>query len=353
MTVYYKRIVVDPKTLEYTKLAGVYRREDEVPWNPERWNGEAWEDYPPLYDASGINGYHDYHVISEEEAKRLMGGVKGFVTLEDDRVIFIEDGPGGGAGTAEPRSPFSTAAESANITNTHDLNGGVCSADLVFYKDDGQGVWKKIDAGYGHNGNSEVLAYRLNRLLGGDEVPETVYAEDEYGRQGTSQFFVNNATLGITARLDRSEKDLHAMVPKEQYDRVLAMDVIMYNFDRHDENWLLKEDPVWGDVKLIAIDHGHARWKPAQIWRTSEGERRAVLLNSMLLGEAMDAYGEGMFYKISDSFLSSWAKIKKADFLSIFSGIDTSPISGKAVDPLLAWENLMTLIELDGRIAKW
>jgi hypothetical protein len=73
MTVYYKRIVVDPDTLKYDKLAGVYRRADTAPWNPERWNGKEWKDYPPLYDASGINGDDDYHVITEDEATMLMG----------------------------------------------------------------------------------------------------------------------------------------------------------------------------------------------------------------------------------------------------------------------------------------
>ena len=70
MTIYYKRLRTDPVTMKYNKLVGVYRFVRGL--NPERWDGVNWEDYPPLFDASGINGDHDYHIISEKEAAILM-----------------------------------------------------------------------------------------------------------------------------------------------------------------------------------------------------------------------------------------------------------------------------------------
>lgn len=163
-----------------------------------------------------------------------------------------------GGGTTSSR--FAEAATSGRIEGTKYLGGGVTGAQIVTYEDDGQGVWKelRIDTGsFGadfHDGNSEVAASRIADMLADDLVPEVVYAENEDGEWGTSQFFVNDE-----ARVGRGLRGNERMEAfdnnQERMEAIVALDWIIGNDDRHDGNWL-----VDGDGKLWAIDHGHAGW---------------------------------------------------------------------------------------------
>jgi hypothetical protein len=285
---------------------------------------------------------------------------KGFVTLEDGRVIFIE-GPGGGGGTSSEFAEAATSpAMSGRISYTRELGqGGVCDAILIQYKDDGKGVWKMDEATYAQDANAEVAAYRINRLLGGNEVPETVFGEDEDGTPGSSQLFVEDAVLAME---DYHAKELglerlSLTVPKEQFDQVIALDIITNNEDRHLGNFMFKEG------RLIAIDHGYSFWSLADYGFGFDPERMGDPVPNQIRDSvrmprrdsvaywASEIFGheniEGRkTYIISPELISRWSEITYEQFLGVLEGISFD----RNVHPEKGWTNLQRLIEMNGRV---
>ncbi|MCK9602552.1 MAG: phosphatidylinositol 4-kinase, partial [Sphaerochaeta sp.] len=187
--------------------------------------------------------------------KALAEKVGHFATI-DDRVVFM-GGAGAGGGGASGTSSFAKAATTGHATKVQGLGGGVCQAELISYEDDGQGVWKATDAANGHDGTNEVAAYGLSKLLGGDEVPETVFSPGPHGKPGTSQEFVADGATSLKFYLDHGSDDTKAFIDahRDQVERIVALDFMIGNNDRHNENFLLSESRG-----IVAIDHGHAHW---------------------------------------------------------------------------------------------
>ena len=184
-------------------------------------------------------------------------GTKGGFATIDDRVVFM-GGAGAGGGGASGTSSFAKAATTGHATKVQGLGGGVCQAELISYEDDGQGVWKATDAANGHDGRNEVAAYGLNQLLGGDEVPETVFSPGPDGKPGTSQQFVADGITALKYELDNRQDATATFINthRDQVERIVALDFMIGNNDRHDQNFLLSESRG-----VVAIDHGHATWR--------------------------------------------------------------------------------------------
>ena len=89
----------------------------------------------------------------------------------------------------------------------------------------------------------EVATYRVDRLLGFDLTPMTVFTRITNSRgdtlSGSTMYFVANA---------RNPRDEGATKP----DALRLFDAIIGNSDRHQNNWLLVGD------RVVAIDHNRA-----------------------------------------------------------------------------------------------
>ena len=212
--------------------------------------------------------------------RRARGGKEEghFVTLDDAggrRAVFI-GGPGQGSATVwyvgpsmqpgPPRS-FREAVASGEVVSENDLGGGITKPVLLGYKDDGSGVWKPLKAWdhrgnmwSGHMGESEAAAYNLAQLL---EVPVgEVYFTEYRDEMGTVTEFIEGSSLAdIRDNPDLEmdvEEELRTADP-ETLMRILALDVIIGNNDRHEGNLVVGEG--WPST-IYAIDHGHATWEP-------------------------------------------------------------------------------------------
>jgi len=236
----------------------------------------------------------------------------------------------------------------------------------VHYEDDGAGVWK--DMGYpggGHSGYSEVGAYETARFLGMDEdlVPTTVFSELD-GVQGTSQEFIQGATIGFDARLEANnqareiiKKEMDAGKPfrpsrevesevlvkqaggLERIEQMALLDTVIGNTDRHGANF------IFAGGKLYAIDHGHTDWRndSGNIY----GRFRMAFdkLNLTGFGGRWDNTGRDAKVIVSPktrTLIQSWKSLKFNDFIMALA-----PVIGGAsrVDVSNAWDNMQALIK--------
>lgn len=283
--------------------------------------------------------------ISDDEPVicQVVGEKEGRFITKDNRVIFI-GGPSAGGGGTTGSVPFGRAATSGKIADSKDLGGGVTEASIVTYEDDGDGVFKDMHAARGvHDGNSEVAAYRINQLLGGDEVPETVFTFMG-DRIGTAQQFVTGAILGEeTSILAIQQSDRQAL------DRIIAMDAIIGNHDRHPGNFLYK------DGKVIAIDHGHANWNrldnsdPFKSPLAFNQVARAVQFSSPGLA-ATDTVGMmdwevNSTWTFSPQSLAAWRGITREQWDAALADVNGE----RRVNKNNGWENLQTILR-DGYV---
>ncbi len=142
----------------------------------------------------------------------------------------------------------------------------------------------------------EVATYRLDRLLGFDLTPMTVFARitNRNGDtlSGSTMYFVHGA---------RSPREVGATKP----DALRLFDAVIGNSDRHRHNWLLLGD------RVVAIDHNRAfeyqpTTRPTTCWETEI--------------DSLGAPGE---------LGRPWARFRSlpADsFEAALAGIDTTPV---------------------------
>jgi hypothetical protein len=218
---------------------------------------------------------------------------------------------------AEPPKPERQFG-SSDISKTSELGGGITDSRLVEYENGDIGVYKDLSDAQGyHNGNSEVAAYELSELLGMEIVPETAFTDSVIeGNRGTVQRFIDDAILGDSIPI--------GSLSKEVKERMLALDIITFNADRHEGNYL--RDPVG---KIWAIDHGHSQWLP---W---EGSNKAVMWNSAITERA----SSGSF-EWSAETREKWSQIDRETFMGSLSGVQLQPEAKEA-----AWGNLQYIIK--------
>lgn len=159
--------------------------------------------------------------------------------------------------------------KSAEVIKSEELGMGVTKPLRLTLQKDGitvRGVFKgedtDVSGGTGTRRNyrlnisdsykHDIAAYRLDRYLGIDLVPVTVYREID-GRGGALQFWVEDSISTFEIR----EKNV-AVYPvcdvQEQYDLMRVFDILIFNEDRNQTNVLFEKDR--GLVRLI--DHSRA-----------------------------------------------------------------------------------------------
>jgi hypothetical protein len=202
-------------------------------------------------------------------------------------------------------------------------------------------VWKKIDVGRGfHDGNAEVAQYRVNRMIGGYEVPETVYADNSDGIRGSCQAFVSGADIPTIQQVKDNDRI--------KTDSILATDIICGQGDRH-----------WGNIivdprgRLVAVDNGHASfYGPENIQYIMSHN---VLISSLFAPAEMNSefvlharridHGR---YVISPVIVDRLRAVARERYDRAFIGIGTE----RHVNPENGWANLQMIIEKDG-VIEW
>ena len=237
-------------------------------------------------------------------------------------------GPDGRFTTAQGAGRAGSAPESTGrpVRSTKELSSGVNRSVIVTFDDGTEGLWKPEHGASGyHDGNSEVAAYQISELLGAG-TPRTEFMEIA-GEMGTVQDWVN-ADPGISQGLGKPRQ-----LP-DNADAIVALDVVIYNPDRHGSNWL-----VDSRNRGYAIDNGHASW---ELWETSN---KSPAWRSHLLGK--QDQGQYIFSKQN---IATWSKITRGQFMACFENVKTKATEpGHNVDPENAWRNLQFVVA-QGRI---
>lgn len=235
--------------------------------------------------------------------------------------------PGHRGGSA-PKGNISTKSIISK-KNVSGKSGGY----IVEFSDGSKGVWKPLVADDGeHKGENEVAAYKLNRLLGGKEVPKTSFMNLD-GNAGTIQDYVSNTTPGDTITVEEVK---HAS--NDSIDNILMMEAIMYNVDRYAGNFLLNKD---GDI--VAIDHGHSQWKPIRKGYPTVPDN--AIFDALRTKEdnhivGSDDYTEvdyGYTHKFSPKSMARYRDITKDAFLESLQDIHPD-------DANVAWDNFQKLL---------
>ena len=265
---------------------------------------------------------------------------------------FKEKGPGRGwwappkgthtaanvpGGSDEKGTPFGEAASSGAVGSEHPLDGGITEGKLVEYEGDGKGVWKKMSAADGfHDGNSEVAAYRVSQLLGGDNVPETVFSQG-----GTSQQFIGDLRIGESLLYE----DI-AHLGLREVESIVALDVVCDNRDRHLGNF-----GIDSTGKLWAIDHGHSQWahfstsNKASMWNNrllTNIREAAVRKRQNRADDRLDPWktpSQGRF-KFSNKAIARWRQITREQWEAAFEGVSREG----NVNPDAGWQNLQYIV---------
>ena len=155
--------------------------------------------------------------------------------------------------------------EQAEVIGVEDLDTGITKPQRVTLRKDGvelRAVFKQLSTDFGIQDRTkalneadrfeyELVAYKLDRLLGLDMVPVTVLRTIK-NHKGALQFWVNDA---INVRRLQEEKiqptgwcDI-----RPQYNLMNVFDILIHNTDRTQENALFTKD--W---MLVLIDHTRA-----------------------------------------------------------------------------------------------
>jgi hypothetical protein len=115
-----------------------------------------------------------------------------------------------------------------------------------------KGIFKKGSGEKEHAG-SEVTTYLIDRMLGLDIVPITVFRK--HGEEiGSLQLFVESDGRAYRGRAFKKAKDF----PEGESLKIDFLDYLIRNTDRHIENALFNKTRN----KLIAIDHGYSLGNP-------------------------------------------------------------------------------------------
>jgi len=150
---------------------------------------------------------------------------------------------------------------SSDVENQEFLGGGVNETQKVIFEDGTAGVFKRV-AGEsdwlrglvdGDLYTREVAAYKVDKILGLDIVPETIIWKDAAGNIGSLQKWVDNAQTAAGA----PSTLVSFAQGTTSYHKMKILDALICNTDRHKGNWMITGSTVdLRAVKVIPIDHG-------------------------------------------------------------------------------------------------
>jgi hypothetical protein len=126
-----------------------------------------------------------------------------------------------------------------------ELGGGINKTVLVELQEDGGAVFKpdKRERVF----KAEFAAYLVDKFIGLNLVPSTVI-RNIGEEKGSVQRFIPDAKTGASSSVDEITSSYSS-----ELNKMVLLDVIIWNGDRHDENFITNKDK-----KFFAIDHGFA-----------------------------------------------------------------------------------------------
>lgn len=136
--------------------------------------------------------------------------------------------------------------------NTKKLGGGINVSQFVTLKGDGAVVFKSYEGQDDQTikeYKTERAAYLVDEFLGFDLIPPTVIRTID-GKIGSAQRFISDATHACVRDEFGTFTDSESL--QRDQSKLLVLDFILWNTDRHGENYLIK------DERIIAIDHGRS-----------------------------------------------------------------------------------------------
>lgn len=213
-----------------------------------------------------------------------------------------------------PDADFERAAKPENVQRETKLGGGVTDSLLLELKGDGRGVWKANQLA--NNADAEVLADRLDDVLGLDVVPKTVLLPTDEGEVGSCQRFVEGARTAM--ELYDEGKEAEIFEHRDEIERMVLLDYLTGNIDRHYGNVVFDRDG-----KLWAIDNGMGddwRGKGGKVWAMDLDptvlSTGALKLSDGLVGRIRkvgldDLYGAVYGSGAKMDLNAVWAKIKE------------------------------------------
>ncbi len=139
------------------------------------------------------------------------------------------------------------------VDKNEELNGGCNKSSFVHLNGNGSGLYKpvkgeaplreKIEKGTYYR--RERASYVVDKFLGFDLVPPTIIKKIN-GEIGSVQAFIPDADVGSMVSKEKKEEN----VIKEQLKSLWVFDLLVYNSDRHNKNWMISGE------RIIAIDNG-------------------------------------------------------------------------------------------------
>lgn len=151
-------------------------------------------------------------------------------------------------------SEYEELLETAKVVSVEELGRGANKPKRVTLQRGDytlRALWKPIQRGPKESGwesfETEVAAYRVDRMLGLDMVPPTVVREID-GRRGSLQLWVDGCRL--YENVDDDDPETAAW--REQTSRMLVFDALIGN-DRGPRNIMV--DDEWN---IVLIDHSQA-----------------------------------------------------------------------------------------------
>ena len=150
---------------------------------------------------------------------------------------------------------FEELLENAEVVSIQELGRGANNPKLVTLRQGERtlrGLWKPIQRGpkewAWESYETEVAAYKIDRMLGLDMVPPTVVKEID-GQKGSLQLWVDGCRL-----YEDVEGDDHETVSwEQQISRMRVFDTVIGNWNRGQRNYMV--DDEWN---VVLIDHSQA-----------------------------------------------------------------------------------------------
>jgi len=249
---------------------------------------------------------------------------------------------------------FIKTVDAGQIKSETEQRAGITEPVHIEYTNGVEAQWKEHAAGGTfHDSFSELGAWELAQVLSPDEtvVPQVEYHERE-GLPGTIHRFVPGWPGGAMWYEDQKA----AIADPQNLDRLevmMALDVAIGNFDRHDGNWIIDEDG-----KLWAIDHGHATWQRHSGFGDLEmGRHPAWLLtyDHPSLSE-YNRHGESYTtFRFRAETLERWRDLSVLDFERALDAVieDGENVERDygypmtRVDAYEAWDNFQMLLDVE------
>tara|TARA_Y100000991_G_C21972367_1_gene350140 strand:- start:1522 stop:3291 length:1770 start_codon:yes stop_codon:yes gene_type:complete len=153
------------------------------------------------------------------------------------------------------------------LVKHHKLGLGFTKTIKTYFFDGVEGIYKPEVKYYENpvinissNYKAEILAYKLDKLIGLNMVPITSLVRYGRERKGSQQYFLKNAYRARTMRSYdgvRPQKFSQPLGRNKKLSSILFFDWLISNYDRNSDNYMILKTG-----KFFLIDHGFTMFDP-------------------------------------------------------------------------------------------